>query len=212
MRSLPRPQRLLVPPRGRRLLQPGRPDSSCRVSPGPHLPGRQHGRQPHPVRVGCHAREVHGSHLEGQRRDQAGPKQRARTKAVIKVDIASIKTGVELRDDHLRKENWLDAPHFPNAEFVVTKVSGIDKLKPGEQAEATVKGKFRLHGVTKEVTTKARVRLVPAEPGKPGGDVLRIQTSFVIKLEDHKVSIPAIVSLKVSPDIVVNVDIRATAG
>ena len=31
-------------------------------------------------------------------------------------------------------------------------------------------------------------------------------------IEDYKVSIPKIVSLKVSPDIVVNVDIKATAS
>ena len=93
-------------------------------------------------------------------------------------------------------------------EFVITKVSGVEKLKAGEAVEATVAGKFTLHGVTKDVTTKAKVRWTPAEGGK--GESLRIVGSFTIKLKDHNVSIPSIVALKVSPDIVVNVDLRAT--
>lgn len=137
------------------------------------------------------------------------PNEPTKGSATIKVEIASLKTGIDLRDQHLQNDSWLDAKKYPHAEFVVTRISGVDKLKPGEAVEATVTGKFSLHGVTKEVTTKARVRLTPGEGGK--GDTLRVVTSFPVKLEDHKVSIPSIVALKVSPEIVVNVDIRATA-
>jgi polyisoprenoid-binding protein YceI len=144
------------------------------------------------------------------------PNAPAQTKATIKVEVASIRTGIELRDEHLRADNWLDAKAFPNAEFVITSVSGIDKLKPNESMEATVKGKFTIHGVTKDVTTKAKVRWVPAsaetQANKVKGDALRIQASFDVKLEDHKVSIPSIVSLKVAPIVQVNVDLRATGG
>jgi len=133
----------------------------------------------------------------------------ASAKGDIKVDVASIDTNVELRNEHLAGENWLDAKKFPNAEFVITGISGADKLKPNDVVEVTVKGKFSIHGVTKELSAKAKVRFTPAAEGKP--DSLRIQAAFVIMLEDHKVSIPAIVALKVSPEIKVNVDLRATA-
>jgi polyisoprenoid-binding protein YceI len=138
------------------------------------------------------------------------PAKPAGAKGNVKVEVATIKTGIDLRDEHVRNESWLDAAKYPTAEFVITSVSGVDKLKVGEAVEATVNGKFTLHGVTKDVSTKARVRLVPAEAGKPEG--LRIVASFPIKLVDHKVSIPSIVALKVSPDIVVNVDLHATAN
>ncbi len=130
-------------------------------------------------------------------------------KGSVKVEIATIKTGIGLRDEHTKNESWLDAKKYPTAEFVLSKVSGIDKLKAGEAVEATVQGKFTLHGVTRDVTTKARVRLIPAEGGKP--EALRIVGSFTVKLKEHNVSIPSIVALKVSPDIVVNVDLRAHA-
>jgi polyisoprenoid-binding protein YceI len=138
------------------------------------------------------------------------PNKPAGAKGNIKVEIASIKTGIDLRDEHVKNDSWLDAKRYPEAEFVITKVTGVDKLKANEAVDATVTGKFSLHGVTQEVTTKAKVRWVPAADGK--AEALRIVASFTIKLVDHKVSIPSIVALKVAPDIVVNVDVRALAN
>ncbi len=137
------------------------------------------------------------------------PADAASVKAKVEVEIATVKTGINLRDEHIQADNWLDAKAFPKATFEVTKVNGIDKLKVGDAVEGSVVGKFTLHGVTKEVTSSARIRYTPAADGKPAS--LRIVGSFTVKLEDHKVSIPSIVALKVSPNIVVNVDIRATA-
>ena len=133
------------------------------------------------------------------------PQKAAQTKADIRVKMNSFKTGIALRDEHFQSENWLDAKKFPECKFVITKVSGVDALKPGTPAEATVTGKFTLHGITKDVTAQAKIRLVPAEGGKP--ESLRVQATFKVKLEDHKVSIPSIVALKVSPEIQVNVDL-----
>jgi len=140
---------------------------------------------------------------------QVDPTEPAKGKADIKVEVASIRTNLELRDEHLQSESWLDAKRFPNAQFVITKVTGADKLVANEAVEVTVTGKFTLHGVSKDVTTKAKVRWVPAPAG--GKHTLRIQTTFMVKFEDHKVSIPTMVSLKVSPEVQVNVDLRASA-
>jgi polyisoprenoid-binding protein YceI len=135
------------------------------------------------------------------------PTKASQTKGEIKVAIPSIKTGIALRDQHLQAENWLDGKKYPDAKFVISKVSGVETLKPGVTAEATVTGKFTLHGITKDVKASAKVRLIPAEGGKP--ETLRVQASFPVKLEDHKVSIPSIVALKVAPELTVNVDLIA---
>lgn len=137
------------------------------------------------------------------------PNKIDKAKGEVKAEVATIKTNVALRDEHLAGEDWLDAKKYPQAKFVITKIGGVDKLKPNDVVEVSVSGKFSLHGVTKDVTTKAKVRYTPGSSGK---DTLRVQASFTVHLEDHKVSIPKIVSLKVSPDIVVNVDIKAAAG
>ena len=135
------------------------------------------------------------------------PAKAAQTKADVRVKMNSFKTGIALRDEHFQAENWLDAKKYPEAKFVISKISGVDKLKPGESVDVKVIGKFTLHGITKDVTAAAKVRLVPAEGGKP--ESLRVQANFDVKLEDHKVSIPSIVALKVAPVIKVNVDLTA---
>ena len=138
------------------------------------------------------------------------PAKASQTKGEIKVKMNSFKTGIALRDEHFQSENWLDAKKYPDAKFVITKITGVEALKPGEAVDATIVGKFSLHGVTKDVTASAKVRLAPAEGGKP--ESLRVQATFTVKLEDHKVSIPSIVALKVSPEIKVNVDLLAKKG
>jgi polyisoprenoid-binding protein YceI len=138
------------------------------------------------------------------------PQKAAQTKADIKVKMNSFKTGIDLRDEHFQSENWLDAKKFPESKFVITKVTGLEVLKPGTPAEATIHGKFTLHGITKDVTAKAKIRLIPAEGGKP--ESLHVQATFKVKLEDHKVSIPSIVALKVAPEIEINVDFTGKKG
>lgn len=127
------------------------------------------------------------------------------TKGELKCDVATIKTNLALRDEHLAGENWLDAKKYPQAKLVITKVSGADKLKPNDVTDVKVSGKFTLHGVTKDISTTAKVRYIPGSKG-----ALRVVSTFTVHLEDYKVSIPSIVALKVSPDIVVNIDLKAS--
>lgn len=140
--------------------------------------------------------------------DPAAPRA---ARARISVPVASIRTNNDLRDEHLRSDNWLDAASYPHIEVVVTDVTGIDELIPDKSQEAMVTARLTVHGVTQDVSTRARVRLSLASTTRQEGDALRVQASFVVKLGNHKVSIPSIVSLKVSPNIQVNVDLRGRA-
>jgi len=63
------------------------------------------------------------------------------------VDVASVDTGVEARDNHLRSKDFFDATTNPTATFVSTSVK-----KAGEGL--IVAGNLTLHGVTKPVTLK----------------------------------------------------------
>lgn len=135
----------------------------------------------------------------------------------VSAQVATIRTGIDLRDEHLRSDRWLDATRFPRATFEITSVSGATAIRPNEAVELEVHGRFTIHGVTKDVTASARVRYVPltdemrSTPGMTG-DILRIQAKFHVNLTDFGVSVPAIVRLKVSDDILVNVSLRAIAG
>lgn len=136
------------------------------------------------------------------------PADLSTTKGRFKVPVASMRTGNDLRDEHLRGDSWLDAKKNPHIVFEIVEVTGTESLKAKKNTKVKVKGKFTAHGVTKMVDAKGTVKWTPADGGK---DDLRIKASFTAVLEDHDVSVPSIVRLKVANEIAVEVDIEAVA-
>lgn len=134
----------------------------------------------------------------------------------ITVPVASIRTGLDLRDEHLRSDAWLDAGAHPDAVLEITRVEGATALTPSQVVRVTLHGRFSIHGQTHDVAIPAQVRLVPAsdELRSQGieGDLIRAQASFTVMLPDYGVSVGALVRLKVSDTIQVNVTIRLTSG
>ena len=138
-------------------------------------------------------------------------------RAKITVPVATLRSGNDLRDEHMRSEKWLDAKKYPNATFEITRIKGAKKMEAGKEVRFDVSGKFTIHGVTKQVSAKARAKLIPlsketkASPGIDS-DVLRVRAKFKVKLEDHGVSVPKIVRLKVANEITVHANIRAVVA
>jgi polyisoprenoid-binding protein YceI len=134
----------------------------------------------------------------------------------ITVPISSIRTGLDLRDEHLRSDAWLDAGANPDAVLQITRVEGATSLTPNQVVRVTLHGTFSIHGHTHDVAIPAQVRLVPAsaELAAQGitGDLIRAQASFTVSLPDYGVAVGALVRLKVSDTIQVNVTIRLTSG
>ena len=69
------------------------------------------------------------------------------------IKVASVDTANEKRDDHLRNEDFFDAPQFPTITFVTTRVEGA-------LPNLTLVGDLTIKGVTKEVS-------IPVEVGGP---------------------------------------------
>jgi len=129
------------------------------------------------------------------------------TRGKFKVAVASLRTGNDLRDEHLQGDGWLDAEKHPFLHFEITEVvlgkKSSKELKQGKDAKVEVKGRFTAHGVTKDVVAKGTVRW--------SGDAIRIKAGFPVKLTDHDISVPSIVRLKVANDITVSVDLSGKA-
>ena len=146
--------------------------------------------------------------------DTAAP---AAARGSVQVDTASLRTGIDLRDEHLRSASWLDARRFPRATFEIVAVEGATALQPNRDAQVRVRGRFTLHGVAREVTSQATVRWVPLTdemrriPGM-NGDALMVRATFTVTLTDFGVSVPTIVRLKVANQIQVDVRIRAISS
>ncbi|MCK8493636.1 YceI family protein [Spirosoma sp. RP8] len=71
------------------------------------------------------------------------------SKITFSADIASISTGNEQRDGHLKSAEFFDAEQFPQLTFTSTKFT-----KTGDDTY-DLTGDLTLHGVTKSVTLKA---------------------------------------------------------
>lgn len=113
-------------------------------------------------------------------------------KASITVPVKHMKTGIELRDEHLRSEQWLDEKKHPDITFVTDGFEVAETNREKGIHEAKVKGKLTIHGVTKDLETAVRITVVPSEKSKilGEGDWVRVVTGFEVKLSDFGVKIP----------------------
>jgi polyisoprenoid-binding protein YceI len=87
----------------------------------------------------------------------------AQSQVEATIPVASLTTGEEQRDGHLKSADFLDAEKFPTMSF---KSFDVKKIGPAEYA---IEGKLTMHGVTRDVSFA--VEDVSA-PGKdPWGNV-----------------------------------------
>ena len=71
------------------------------------------------------------------------PKDFARSSFEGEVDVASIDTGVTDRDNHLRSNDFFDAPHHPTIAFKSS------RIEPKGEGQYVVHGDITVRGVTK---------------------------------------------------------------
>ena len=106
----------------------------------------------------------------------------------LEVPVDTLRTGIDLRDQHLRSGMWLDAKKYPTLSFVSTGSRKID------DTHWEITGKFSMHGESRELSTIVEVRSIPAgvakQAGLGKGDWIRITAPFEIKLSDFGVKIP----------------------
>ncbi len=71
-----------------------------------------------------------------------------KSRVEVSIDVASINTGVNKRDDHLRSPDFFDATKFPSMTFVSTRV---EKAGPGK---LNVTGNLTIKGITRPVVLR----------------------------------------------------------
>lgn len=117
----------------------------------------------------------------------------------LTVSIASLTTGVELRDKHM-KETYLEAPKFPEAKLVIEK--GCLALPEAGEKSGECPGAFTLHGETKGVSVKYKASVV--------GKSVDVDAAFVANFVDHGVQEPKYMGIKVRPLVDVKAKFSAT--
>lgn len=133
----------------------------------------------------------------------------------VKVAITSIKTGIDLRDEHLRSEMWLNSGKYPYAEFQLTGIKNQSSktLTDGQKVKATLLGKFSVHGVTKDIEVPATLTYFKESEktkARTPGNLLVANASFNIKLSDYGVKIPDMVVGKVNEEVQITTNFVAS--
>ena len=97
--------------------------------------------------VGFVARHLVGTKVRGRFTDFTGTLTIAdpavESSFEAEVDAASIVTGVEMRDEHLRSNDFLDIPHYPKLTMKSTKVTRVSDTEWKVLVDLTVRGVTR---------------------------------------------------------------------
>lgn len=113
----------------------------------------------------------------------------------IQFDVASLDTGISLRDDHM-KNKYLEVAKYPQAKLSLQKFAWQKKSE-----ELKLQGFLTLHGEKH-----------PLEDGilkvKTDGKIVNAEAEFEISLRDYKVEIPSYAGIKVADKVKVSVQLE----
>lgn len=91
--------------------------------------------------------------------------------AELSIDVASINTNVEARDNHLKSADFFDVEKFPKMTFKSTK---IDQ----KGSDISITGDLTIHGVTKPVTLKGEFTAPVTDPWGNARSALAVATKI----------------------------------
>ena len=122
--------------------------------------------------------------------------------ATLTVEVASMKTGIDMRDEHLRSEGWLNAKQHPQISFKLSKLKNA-KVKAGNELNGTAVGEFTMNGISK--TIEMPVTMIFMEESektksRAAGDLIVVRSKGEVKLSDFGVK-NAVIGPKVGETI-----------
>ena len=100
------------------------------------------------------------------------------------IDLNTLDTGIGLRDKHMR-DNYLETEKYPFAEFT-GKFNAIPSLTIGSKIPVTAIGKFKIHGVERQIQVKGTL-------SKNAKGELELEAGFEVLLSDYKIPVPKLV-------------------
>jgi polyisoprenoid-binding protein YceI len=129
------------------------------------------------------------------------------------IKTASIKTGLEYRDEQLMTSGWLNAEVYPKITFVIKEVTMISNVD-GNKLRISVLGDFTVRGITcEEFCSVTMEYLEESELTKTRmpGDLLGVKAKFNINLSEYSVR-HILIGKRVSEEIEIEANIIGTNG
>ena len=147
--------------------------------------------------------------------DPASPKAAAGT---VRVDLNTVRTGVDKRDADMRSKDYLDTEASEANRWAVFEIKSVETagpLEPGKEIPAKVKGILTIKGKPVETVADARVTYVKLTPEQVEGqkrfgftsDNIKVRAKFATTFTNHEMQIPQLLFLKVSNDILLETDL-----
>lgn len=134
--------------------------------------------------------------------------------AEIEVDLASLDTGIGLRNKHMR-EQYLETHVYPSVVFNLVKVieASSDTLTDAAPIQLLLRGKVSLHGVEKDVTVPVTVRYIKESSetkSRHPGDLMQITSKFDLLLSDFSIRRPQFIILQLDDRQEIYIDVYAS--
>jgi len=127
-----------------------------------------------------------------------GESDLAASQFYFEVDLASLDTGIGLRNRHMR-DNYLETDLHPFASMD-GRVVRLDQAGPGRYT-ATVRGVFTVHGVERQ----REMECTGIRTGE-GREGLHVTCGFDVVLSDHQIPIPKLMFMKIDEIMEVDLD------
>lgn len=128
----------------------------------------------------------------------------------LSIPVASLKTGIALRDEHLRSDAWLHAKKYPWIRLQIISATE-NKANPklwNYTANLTIKN------ITKRISGTTKVSAIPDRfsAALGGGSWVRVRASFNIRLKDYGIVVPQRIGAKVNTTWKVGIDMYGTTA
>jgi polyisoprenoid-binding protein YceI len=139
----------------------------------------------------------------------------------ISVPVASLNTGIPLRDEHLAGADWLNAEANANIKFEILEVTDVTSVKSTPDAQtfdAVAVGDFSLNGVTQRYSVPARITYLTesdATRQRLPGDLLAARATFEVALADFGITGPKgmdLIGSKVGETVEVEVSVVGSSA
>lgn len=118
-------------------------------------------------------------------------------KLTIKVGVTKLKTGIALRDRHLRK--YLETSKYPDATLVVAR-SALTLPEDNQEATGKATGELTLHGKTRSNAFSYKAK-------RTGSDY-HVQGLTTIDLRDFDIEVPCYLGVCVDPEVKLKVKFK----
>jgi len=113
-------------------------------------------------------------------------------KGEVHVDLASLDTGLSLRNKHMR-ENHLETDKYPEAVFQLESLTiPSGSLSQGVRTAVEARGTLQMHGQSKQVAPVTWLTL--------SGDDLTIEADFTVSLADFNITRPEFLIMKLADE------------